>query len=149
MTTIRIESDNLKPFISDEEIDALQPEITRIHDQMERGEGAGSDFLGWYRLPSETPEELIDRIEESAGHIREDADCLIVIGIGGSYLGARAAVEFVNHTFHNQLTAEKRERAGGLLRGPEHKLRLPRRPHRYHGEEAGLPQCHLQVGDDD
>ena len=109
MTTIRIESDNLKPFISDEEINALQPEITRIHDQMERGEGAGSDFLGWYRLSSKTPEELIDRIEESAGHIREDADCLIVIGIGGSYLGARAAIEFVNHTFHNQLDGEKRK----------------------------------------
>ncbi|MFQ5329259.1 MAG: glucose-6-phosphate isomerase [Thermodesulfobacteriota bacterium] len=109
MTTIRIASDNLKPFLSDEEVENLQPEITRIHDQMERGEGAGSDFLGWRNLPSNTPEELIERIEDSAATIREDADCLIVIGIGGSYLGARAAIEFVNHTFQNQLDGEKRK----------------------------------------
>ncbi|MBQ1377171.1 MAG: glucose-6-phosphate isomerase [Lachnospiraceae bacterium] len=71
--------------------------------------GAGNDYLGWIDLPVNYDKEEFDRIEKAAAKIREDSDVLVVLGIGGSYLGARAANEFLNHTFYNQLPKEVRK----------------------------------------
>ena len=71
--------------------------------------GAGNDFLGWIDLPVDYDKEEFDRIQKAAAKIREDSDVLIVIGIGGSYLGARAANEFLNHSFYNNLSKEARK----------------------------------------
>ena len=70
--------------------------------------GPGSDFLGWVELPNNYDKEEFSRILKAARKIREDSDVLIVIGIGGSYLGARAAIESLTHSFYNMLPKEKR-----------------------------------------
>ena len=70
--------------------------------------GAGNDFLGWIDLPVDYDKEEFSRIEKAAEKIKKDSDVLIVIGIGGSYLGARAAIEFLRHGFYNSLPKEKR-----------------------------------------
>ena len=70
--------------------------------------GAGNDFLGWIDLPVDSDKEEFDRIKKAAKKIQGDSDVLLVIGIGGSYLGARAAIEFLSHSFYNGLSKEKR-----------------------------------------
>ena len=65
--------------------------------------GAGNDFLGWIDLPVNYDKEEFARIKEAAAKIQQDSDVLLVIGIGGSYLGARAAIEFLSHSFYNVL----------------------------------------------
>ena len=71
--------------------------------------GAGNDFLGWIDLPVEYDKEEFDRIKKAADKIKEDSDVLLVIGIGGSYLGARAAIEFLRHNFYNMVSKEVRK----------------------------------------
>lgn len=71
--------------------------------------GAGSDYLGWIDLPVNYDKEEFDRIQKAAAKIQSDSEVLIVIGIGGSYLGARAAIEFLNNTFYNNLPKEVRK----------------------------------------
>ena len=88
------------------------------------GPGAGSAFLGWVDLPFNYDREEFARIEEAARRIRSDSDALVVIGIGGSYLGARSALEMLNHSFYNQLPKEKRERARDLFRRPSPQPRI-------------------------
>lgn len=99
---------NLEGFVNEEEIRKLQEEMTNIHNRLERAEGPGSDFLGWLNLPAALPESLLNDIAENAHKVRGDAEAFICIGIGGSYLGAKAAIEFVNHAFHNRLNADRR-----------------------------------------
>ncbi|HIY18499.1 MAG TPA: glucose-6-phosphate isomerase, partial [Candidatus Blautia avistercoris] len=70
--------------------------------------GAGNDFLGWIDLPVDYDKEEFDRIKKAAKKIQEDSDVLLVIGIGGSYLGARAAIEFLRHGFYNNISKEAR-----------------------------------------
>jgi glucose-6-phosphate isomerase len=109
MSKIRLDIENIKPFINDEEIDGLQPEVTRLHEELEKDAGPGSNFLGWLHLPSDITEESIKEIEDSAKYIKTNSDVFISIGIGGSYLGTKATVEFVGHTFSNQIPGEKRK----------------------------------------
>ncbi|OPG91913.1 glucose-6-phosphate isomerase, partial [Chryseobacterium mucoviscidosis] len=71
--------------------------------------GAGSDFLGWVDLPTDYDKEEFARIKKCAEKIQNDSDVLLVVGIGGSYLGARAAIEMLNHSFYNVLPKEKRK----------------------------------------
>ena len=71
--------------------------------------GEGNDFLGWIDLPVAYDKEEFARVQKAAAQIREDSDVLVVIGIGGSYLGARAANEFLNHNFYNNLSREERK----------------------------------------
>ncbi len=75
---------------------------------MEQGKGPGSNFPGWRLLPSQISLEQLKKTKRTAEFIREKSDVFISIGIGGSYLGAKAAVEFVNHSFFNQLSAGKK-----------------------------------------
>ena len=71
--------------------------------------GAGNDFLGWIDLPVDYDKEEFDRIKKAAAKIQSDSEVLLVIGIGGSYLGARAAIEFLRHSFYNTVSKEIRK----------------------------------------
>ena len=95
-------------FISEEEIGYMSRLTEQAKDVLVSKNGAGNDFLGWIDLPVDYDKEEFSRIEEAAEKIKKDSDVLIVIGIGGSYLGARAAIEFLRHGFYNSLPKEKR-----------------------------------------
>lgn len=88
-------------FISAEEVGYMKKSVLDAKELMVSKTGAGNDFLGWIDLPVDYDKEEFARIKEAAGKIREDSEVLLVIGIGGSYLGARAAVEFLGHSFAN------------------------------------------------
>ncbi|MFQ5451551.1 MAG: glucose-6-phosphate isomerase [Nitrospinaceae bacterium] len=109
MTALELNHDNIKPLVTDQEIQGLQSRIDELHSALENGSGPGSDFLGWLHLPSRTSREELQTVEQTAERIRGLCDVFISIGIGGSYLGARAAVSFLQHTFANQLPREKRK----------------------------------------
>lgn len=95
-------------FVSQEEIDAMAPYIKVAHETIANKNGAGNDFLGWVDLPVDYDKEEFARIKKAAEKIRKDSDVLVVIGIGGSYLGARAAIEMLSHTFANAVSKELR-----------------------------------------
>lgn len=95
-------------FISEEEIGYMSRLTEQAKDVLVSKNGAGNDFLGWINLPVDYDKEEFSRIEKAAEKIKKDSDVLIVIGIGGSYLGARAAIEFLRHGFYNSLPKEKR-----------------------------------------
>ncbi len=97
------------PFVSQDEIDAMAGYVKVAHDTIVNKDGAGNDFLGWVELPTNYDKEEFDRIKKAAEKIRNDSDILVVIGIGGSYLGARAAVEMLSHSFSQGLTKEQRK----------------------------------------
>ena len=92
---------HLAKFIRPEEYDTIFPQVELAHQQLESRSGAGNDFLGWLDLPVNYDKEEFARIKEAAKKIREDSDVLLVVGIGGSYLGARAVVEAVKGLYHN------------------------------------------------
>ncbi len=96
-------------FISAEEVENMKKLVLDAKDLLLSREGAGNDFLGWIDLPVDYDHEEFARIKEAAAKIRKDSDVLLVIGIGGSYLGARAANEFLNHSFYNNLPKEERK----------------------------------------
>ena len=93
----------VKDFISDEQILSYQEKINAADEMLRNKSGEGSDFLGWLDLPVNYDKEEFERIKKSAEKIKSDSDVLIVIGIGGSYLGARAAIEFVKSQNYNDL----------------------------------------------
>lgn len=95
-------------FISEEEIGYMSRLTDQAKELLVSKTGAGNDFLGWVDLPVDYDKEEFSRIEKAAEKIKGDSDVLIVIGIGGSYLGARAAIEFLRHGFYNSLPKEKR-----------------------------------------
>ncbi len=94
---------------------AMEPRLSAAHKTLSEGTGEGNDYLGWYHLPSGTTEEQLDAIQKAANKIRRDSKALVVIGIGGSYLGARAAIEFINGTMHNDTDPVKIYFAGNHL----------------------------------
>jgi len=95
-------------FVQEHELLQLQPAVQLAHNQLHNQTGSGSDFLGWLELPVNYDPNERKRIEEAAAKIQQHSDVLLVIGIGGSYLGARAAIEMCSHSFYNQLPREKR-----------------------------------------
>ncbi|MGG0815310.1 glucose-6-phosphate isomerase [Paenibacillus alvei] len=95
-------------FVSQHEIDYFKEPIRLAHEQLHNKSGAGSDYLGWIDLPSAYDKEEFARIQAAAKRIQSNSDVLIVIGIGGSYLGARAAIEMLSHSFYNMLPKDKR-----------------------------------------
>lgn len=109
MTHIQFDYSNALKFFEQHEIDYLQPAVTAAHEALHNGTGAGSDYLGWINLPRDYDKEEFARIQKAATKIKADSEVLIVIGIGGSYLGARAAIETLNHAFYNVLDKEKRQ----------------------------------------
>ena len=90
-------------FVSDVEILSYQDKITAAHEALHNKTGAGSDFTGWVDLPVDYDKEEFARIKAAAEKIKKNSDVLIVIGIGGSYLGARAAIEFIKSQNYNDL----------------------------------------------
>ncbi|MDO4833379.1 MAG: glucose-6-phosphate isomerase [Clostridia bacterium] len=100
---LKLYDNYLKDFITDDEISAMQPEVTKAHELLHSGTGAGNDFIGWLDLPVNYDKDEFARIKSAAEKIKKTADVLIVIGIGGSYLGARAAIEFVKSQNYNLL----------------------------------------------
>jgi len=93
----------LKGFVEQEELGYMKPLLQAAQDQLYAGTGAGNGFLGWIDLPENYDKEEFARIKAAAKKIQETCDVLIVIGIGGSYLGARAAIEFVNGQMYNSI----------------------------------------------
>ncbi len=99
---ISINLDRTKNFVSENELGAMATKLSEAHDTLVNGTGAGADFLGWLKLPENYDREEYARVKKCAEKIKADSDVLVVIGIGGSYLGARAAIEFVFGTTYNQ-----------------------------------------------
>ena len=99
--SVKYNGKHLAKFIRPEEYDTIFPQVELAHQQLESRSGAGNDFLGWLDLPVTFDKEEFARIKEAAKKIREDSDVLLVAGIGGSYLGARAVVEAVKGLYHN------------------------------------------------
>jgi glucose-6-phosphate isomerase len=106
--TLSLDLSKVKPFLNDHEVSYMQPMVTEAHNMLHNKTGAGSDFLGWVDLPVNYDKEEFARIKNAAEKIKKNSDVLIVIGIGGSYLGARAAIEMLSHTFYNNLPKAKR-----------------------------------------
>ncbi len=100
---LRLNDAFLRSYVTEEEIRAITPEIRAAHEKVIHRSGKGSDFLGWYTLPESYDREEFARIQKAADYIRKNCQVLIVIGIGGSYLGARAAIEFVKSPMYNML----------------------------------------------
>ena len=96
-------------FISAEEIANMKASVLCAKDVLTAKSGAGNDFLGWIDLPVDYDKEEFARIKKAAAKIQSDSDVLLVIGIGGSYLGARAAIEFLTHSFYNVLDKADRK----------------------------------------
>ena len=96
-------------FIRDDEVTMMSKLVLDAREQLVSKSGAGNDFLGWIDLPVDYDKEEFDRIQKAAQKIKGDSDVLLVIGIGGSYLGARAAIEFLRHSFYNMVSKETRK----------------------------------------
>lgn len=99
MKEIQIDTTNVGMAISAAEVAALQPEVATALSHLHNGTGAGNDFIGWVDLPTRTPEELIDDIMATAQDMRERCDTVVCIGIGGSYLGAKAVIHALSPAF--------------------------------------------------
>ena len=98
---IKLDTGKLQGFLNDHELTQIEPQIMHARDLLVNKTGAGNDFLGWLDLPEAYDKEEYARIKAAAKKIQEDSEVLLVIGIGGSYLGARAAIEFLRHSFYN------------------------------------------------
>ena len=107
--SVVLNTKHLSGFINEEEYKAIYPQVEAAHRQLEAKNGPGSDFLGWMTLPRDYDKEEFARIKAAAKKIQSDSDVLLVIGIGGSYLGARAAIEFLSHSFYNVLDKSVRK----------------------------------------
>lgn len=98
-----------KKFISEDEVASMESIVATAKDTLVNKSGAGNDFLGWIDLPVDYDKEEFVRIKKAAEKIQSDSDVLVVIGIGGSYLGARAAIEFLRHGFYNSVDRSVRK----------------------------------------
>ncbi len=108
MENLRFDYSRAMGFIGEHEIANMEPYVAQAHKLIHEKTGAGNDFLGWVDLPEKYDRGEFSRIKAAAEKIRSDSDVLVVIGIGGSYLGARSAIEMLSHSFYNALDPEKR-----------------------------------------
>lgn len=106
---IRFDDKHLEKFVGRNELKAIAPQVKAAHDQLVNKTGLGSDFLGWIDLPVNYDKEEFARIKKAADKIKSDSEVLIVIGIGGSYLGARAVIEALKSTLYNNLKKDTPE----------------------------------------
>lgn len=102
MKKVSFDDRGMKDWIKSDEIEAYTEAVSGAEAMLEKGTGPGNGFLGWLHLPQKTGEKELKRIKETADEIREKAGILVCIGIGGSYLGARAAIEFLSPAFDEQ-----------------------------------------------
>lgn len=103
---IKFSTSYAKDFLRDNDIKGLAAQVNTAHDMINNKSGLGNDFLGWVTLPTDYDKEEFARIKKAAEKIKGDTDILIVIGIGGSYLGARAAIEFLKSHYYNNLAKD-------------------------------------------
>jgi glucose-6-phosphate isomerase len=106
---ITIDYSNASKFITEHELSYMKNTVKTHHETLHNKTGSGNDYLGWLDLPNQFDNNELERIQRSADKIKSDSDVLIVIGIGGSYLGARSAIELLSHSFYNELPNEKRK----------------------------------------
>jgi glucose-6-phosphate isomerase len=109
MAKVTFDYSRTTAFIKPEEIDNIEKQAVDAKDLLVSRRGAGNDFLGWIDLPVNYDKEEFARIEKAAEKIRSDSEVLLVLGIGGSYLGARAAINFLRHNFYNTVSKEIRK----------------------------------------
>ena len=109
MGNIKFDYSKALKFFNQSEIDCMQSYIDVAHDMIHNKTGLGNDFLGWVDLPKNYDKEEFNRIKRVSEKIKSDSDVLLVIGIGGSYLGARAAIEMIGHSFRNNLLKSDRK----------------------------------------
>ena len=98
-----------KNFFNENELKQIKPYVELANEVLTSKSGAGNDFLGWIDLPENYDKDEFARIKKAAEKIKNDSEVLVVIGIGGSYLGAKAAIEFLSHSFYNNLPKDKRK----------------------------------------
>lgn len=115
--SIQLDCCHVQTFVKPAEIDQLQAQVTAIDHVIREKTGAGNDFLGWLDWPYSYDKEEFGRIKAAAKKIQSDSDFLVVIGIGGSYLGARAVIEFLSSSFSQQLSKEERQTPRVLFAG--------------------------------
>ncbi len=109
MQKLKFDYSKATGFITENEIMNLDGFVKAAHEMIHKKSGPGNDFLGWVDLPAVYDREEFERIKAAAQKIKSDSDALVVIGIGGSYLGARAAIEMLSHSFYNVLPKSKRK----------------------------------------
>ena len=107
--SIKLDDKYLKGFVREHELSEIAPMVKAAHDTLSAKNGPGSDFLGWADLPVDYDKAEFERIKAAAAKIKSDSKVLIVIGIGGSYLGARAAIEALKSTLYNSLKKDTPE----------------------------------------
>ncbi|USS87746.1 glucose-6-phosphate isomerase [Fructilactobacillus hinvesii] len=110
MAYIKFDDSKVSKFVQANELPEMQALVTAADQELRNGTGAGADFRGWLTLPTDYDHEEFARIQKAAEKIQQDSDVLVVIGIGGSYLGAKMAVDFLNGSFYN--SKPKSERRG-------------------------------------
>lgn len=103
MNTIKTDLANIKSFITGEKLSSMELSAIQGFDMILNKTGKGNDFLGWTTLPSDIPDELLGKIDETAAKMHSKAQIMVVTGIGGSYLGARAVIEALGHNFYELL----------------------------------------------
>ena len=109
MAKVTFDYSKAASFIRDEEVSYMSKLVDDAKEQLVSKSGAGNDYLGWIDLPVDYDKEEFDRIKKAAEKIQSDSEVLVVIGIGGSYLGARAAIEFLRHSFYNNVSKDVRK----------------------------------------
>ncbi len=107
--TVKFDFSNTEFKASKSDVAAMSERVAAAKKTLLEKTGEGNDFLGWIDLPVDYDKEEFDRIKKAAEKIKSDSDVLVVIGIGGSYLGARAAIEALRHSFYNSVTKEVRK----------------------------------------
>ncbi len=107
MSKIKFDFENA--LIQKHEYEYLKPMATAAHHSLHSGTGAGNDYIGWVDYATHYDRAEFERIKAAAKKINEMADVLIVIGIGGSYLGAKTVIDALSHSFYNELPREKRK----------------------------------------
>lgn len=110
---IKLNAGNVLPFARRAELDQMRPQLEAAHDLLRKGNGPGCEYLGWLNWPNDYDRAELARVRKAAARIRRDSDVLVVIGIGGSYLGARAAIEMLGPSFPQLLS--KRQRKAPLV----------------------------------
>lgn len=105
---LKLDLSKVEPYAKLQELDYMEAMVKGAHETLHNKSGAGSDFLGWLDLPVNYDKEEFTRIKNAAEKIKKNSEALIVIGIGGSYLGPRAAIEMLNSNFYNVLGNGKR-----------------------------------------
>lgn len=106
MSLIKFDSSKLTPFVHENELSEMQVMVNAANTELREGTGAGNDFRGWLDLPVDYDKDEFARIKKAAKKIQNDSDVLICIGIGGSYLGAQAAIEFLNSNFYGKADSD-------------------------------------------